>query len=144
MSLYSEIVLDTEVSLASGAQTVVGTQMNVRVEEEEMLLLLEFSGRLTGVNAETIEMGFEVDGAAATALPLFSHAYLTGQLLFPVSFGVCVKLTKGQHVVGLTANPNSGDQDLDGDIVHTVFSATRVSSAATLGQGVNSKVQLSL
>lgn len=148
MSLYSEIVLDTEVSLAAGAQTVAGTQMNVRVEEEEMLLLLEFQGRLTGVTAELIEMGFTVNSGAGfaspTTLPLLAHTFLTGQLEEAVKFSLCVKLTKGHHVVGLTANPASVNHDIDGDVVHCVFSATRVSSDATLGQGVNSKVQLSL
>jgi len=144
MSLYSEIVLGAVTLPTGGVAVVTGAQMNVRVEEEEMLLILDFQGQVTGVTAELLVMNFEVDGVAASALPLLSHTFLTGQLADEAKFSLCVKLTKGHHVVALTANAASGGHTIAGAVVRSAFSATRVSNAATLGQGVNSKVQLSL
>jgi len=145
MSLYSEIVIETALALPTGGVAVVtGTQMSVRVEEDEMLLILDFQGQVSGVTAELLVMNFEVDGAAASVLPLLSHTFLTGQLADEAKFSLCVKLTKGEHKVALTANAASGGHAIEGTTVRCAFSATRVSSDATLGQGVNSKVQLSL
>jgi len=148
MSLYSFVQFGDVTLPTGGAANVTGSQMSVRVEEEQMLLLLRFQGRLTGVTAELVTLNFAVDSGAgfvaASVLPLASHTYLTGQLAHEFHVELPVVLTKGEHKVALLANAASGNHQIDGLTVNSRFSATRVSSDATLGQGVNSKVQLSL
>lgn len=146
MSLYSFVTFGAAAPIpAAGLDVVAGSQMSVRVEEDEMLLVLNFQGNLLGVTAAAVTLGFEVDGAAATALPLLAHTFLTGQLQLPVNISLPVTLTKGEHVIALTADdPGTAGITIDGGVADCRFSATRVSNAATLGQGVNSKVQLSL
>jgi hypothetical protein len=141
MSLYSQLPLGNVTLPSGGTAVVTGAQMSVRVEEDEMLLHLNFQGNILGVTAAVLTMGFEVDGVAATALPLLGHTFLTGQLQLPVNFTLPVTLTKGEHVVALTANTTTAAAATDGTAFDCRFSATRVSNAAALAHGVDSKVQ---
>lgn len=145
MSLYSFIQFGDVALPTGGAANVAGSQMSVRVEEEEMLLLLRFQGRITGVTAEEATLNFAVDSgagfAAASVLPLAAHTFLTGRLDQQFHVELCVKLAKGEHKVALLANADSGGHQIDGATVNCRFSATRVSNDATLAHGVGSKVQ---
>lgn len=144
MSLYSTLPLGNITLPTGGIALVPGAQMIVRVEEEQMLLTLNFQGQISGVTAEAATLAFYVDGAPATTLPQVVHTFLTGQLTAEVNTSLSVMLSKGEHTVALWANADSGGHAIEGTVVDCRFTATRDSSDATLGQGVNSKVQLSL
>ncbi|MGE3483154.1 MAG: hypothetical protein AB7L09_00095 [Nitrospira sp.] len=144
MSLYSFVSLGNVTLPTGGIALVPGAQMIVRVEEEQMLLVLNFQGQVSGVTAEAATLHFYVDGAAATVLPQVVHTFLTGQLTTEVNMSLPLSLSKGEHTVSLWANADSGGHAIEGTVTDCRFSATRASNAATLGQGVNSKVQLSL
>ena len=144
MSLYSHVALGNVTLPTGGIALVTGAQMIVRAEEEQMLCTLNFQGQVSGVTAETATLHFYVDGVAATVLPQVVHTFLTGQLTTEVNMSLPLVLTKGEHTVSLWANADSGGHAIEGTVVDCRFSATRASSDATLGQGVNSKVQLSL
>ena len=144
MSLYSQLPLGSVVVTAGALSVVPGAQMIVRVEEDEMLLHLNFQGNILGVATAVLLMGFSVDGAAATALPLLGHTFLAGALQLPVNFTLPLALTKGEHTIALTGGTATAAASVDGAAFDCRFSATRVSNDATLGQGVNSKVQLAL
>lgn len=141
MSLYSFVQLGDVTLPTGGLALLPGAQINVRVEEEQMLLKLDFQGRLTGVNGEAATLHFYVDGNPATTLPQYEHTFLTGDLDDNLQISLPLMLTKGHHVVSLWANADSGGHQVDGATVDCRFSATRVSNDAALGQGVNSKVQ---
>jgi hypothetical protein len=146
MSLYSEIQFGAAAALpAGGTANVVGGVMSVRVEEDEMDLVLKFQGSVLGGAAGALTMGFAVDSGAGFAanptLPLFSFTFLATEV-YNAEFEVRLSLAKGEHKVALTANDaGSVGHTIDGAVVHSTFSATRVSSAATLAHGVDSKVQ---
>ena len=142
MSLFSAVRIPTLLTLPAGGTAVVtGAQMIVRVEEEEMLLTLNFQGNILGVTAAVLTMGFEIDGVAAPALPLLGHTFLTGQLQLPVNLSWQATLTKGEHTVALTANTTTAAASVDGAAFMSRFSALRDSNSATLAHGVDSKVQ---
>jgi len=144
MSLYSELPLGSIVLPAGGTATVTGAQMIIRVEEEEMLLDLNFQGNILGVATAVLTMGFLVDTVATPALPVLGHTFVAGALQLPVNFSHRLTLTKGEHTVALTADTTVAAASIDGAAFDCRFTATRDSNSATLGQGVNSKVQLSL
>lgn len=145
MSLYSFVQLPATTLPTGGIALVPGAQMSVRVEEEQMLLVLNFQGQISGVTAETATLAFYVDSGAgwapATTLPQAAHTFLTGQLTDEVNVSLPLALAKGEHKVALWANADSGGHAIDGGIVDCRFSATRVSNAAALAHGVDSKVQ---
>jgi len=147
MSLYSDIQFGAAAPLpAAGLANVVGSPMSVRVEEDEMLLELKFQGSVLGINAAALTMGFAYNSGAgwlpATTLPQLSHLFLTGQLELDAHFSFVLSLPKGEHKVALTANDvGTAGITIDGGVVDSRFSATRISNAATLAHGVDSKVQ---
>lgn len=147
MSLYSEYVFPTGAAVAlptAGLADVTDASLSVRVEEEEMDLLLCFSGTILQGGAGLLDLQFTVDGTAVTALPVAGHTLLAaGQLALTACFRVS-GLSKGEHVVRLQANDAGGASVISSDTHHCVFSAERLSSAATLAHGVGSKVQNSL
>jgi hypothetical protein len=115
--------------------------MSVRVEEEEMYLTLRFQGAILGGGAGGFTMGFSVDGAASPTLQVASHLFVGTERL-NLNVMHTIKLSKGEHVVALTANDvATAGHTIDGAVVHSVFSATRSSDDAVLAHGVDSKVQ---
>ena len=143
MSLYSEFQFGAAAPVPTGGLAdVAGSSMSVRVEEDEMLLTLAFSGSLLNAAAAVWSGAFAVDGVAASALPVAAGALLAAAPL-SVSFEQSVWLTKGDYKVTMQMNSTAATT-IDGGTVRSVFTALRDSNSATLGQGVNSKVQLSL
>jgi len=140
MSLYSQLSLGSVVVTAGALSVVPGAQMIVRVEEDEMLLQLNFQGNILGVATAVLLMGFSVDGAAATPLPLLGHTF-DGALQLAVNFTLPLALTKGEHTIALTGGTSVAAASVDGAAFDCRFSATRVSNAAALAHGVDSKVQ---
>jgi len=142
MALYSEIQFGAAAAIPTGGLAdVVGASMVVRVEEEAMLLRLSFNGTVLATGAGLLDVGFTVD---TVALPLLSAAHTTAIGRAHLHVEATLELAKGEHVVRLQMNDAATGTTIDGGVYKSVFSATRVSSDATLGQGVNSKVQLSL
>jgi len=148
MSLYSELVFGAAAPLPTGGfADVVGSSVSVRVEEEEMCLTLAFSGSLVNPGPGVFSLGFAVDSngagfVATSALPLCAGALLAGVGL-SVACSTVVKLAKGEHKITLQADSTAATT-IDGAVIRSTLSMTRDSNSATLGQGVNSKVQLSL
>jgi hypothetical protein len=149
MSLYSEIKFGAAAALPVGAAllNVVDGVMSVRVEEEEMLLTLEFQGSILGAGVTVLNMGFAVDSgtgfAATSTLPLWGATLAAAET--PVRFTQRLTLAKGEHKIALqAADVSSTGHTISGGVVDSRFAACRDSNSATLGQGVNSKVQLSL
>ena len=140
--IRSEITFGAAAPLpAAGSALVAGSQMSVRVEEEEMYLKLTFQGSVLGGGPGIQTLGFLVDSVAAPTLPLLSFTFLATEAI-PVNISHVVKLTKGEHKVGLLGNdPTSAGHTIDGAVVQSVFSATRYTDDATLAHGVDSKVQ---
>jgi len=145
MSLYSSISFGnvTPIGGAGAGETLVpGSLMSVRVEEDEMDLVLNFQGNFLGADADILSCRFQVNGAGAPALPLYGTTFLLADLQRAANFSLHVTLPKGEHKVGLLATTAAGDVvAVDGAAFACTFSATRVSSAATLAHGVGSKVQ---
>jgi len=131
------------VALNAGALGIVaGSLMSIRVEEDQMDLVLNFQGNLLGANADSATMAFQVNGVTQPTLPLYGTTFLTGTLQKPANFSLHVTLAKGDHKVALLGNDvGSGSVTIDGAAFDCRFSATRVSNAAVLAHGVDSKVQ---
>lgn len=142
MSLYSSVSFGAQALPAAGLAAVTNSQMSVRVEEDQMLLVLNFQGNILGGGAGALTMGFLVDGVAATTLPLMGFTFI-GATQLPVNFSLPVALSKGEHKIALTANDvGTAGHTINGAAFDSRFSATRLTNDATLGHGVGSKVQL--
>lgn len=144
MSLYSAIQFGAAVAIpAAGLADVTGASINVRVEEEQMLLRVAFKGTVLAIAPGALTVGFSSD---TVALPLLSGGQ---QLTAAGPWHLCVEetllLSKGQHVIRLRMNDvATAGHTIDGGVYKCLFTAERMTNDATLGQGVNSKVQLSL
>lgn len=143
MSLYSSVSFASLALPGGGAAVVTGSTMSIRIEEEEMDLILRFQGNLLGANGDVATLAFEVNGVAATALPSWGTTFLTADLQAHANIELRVTgLAQGEHKVALLGNDvGSGTVTLDGANFVCTFSAERVSSAASLAHGVDSKVQ---
>jgi hypothetical protein len=141
MSLYSEFQFGAANAVPTGGlANVANSTFSVRVEEDEMSVVLRFSGSLLNAGAATWTGRFAVDGTAQSTLPIAGGALLAGAAL-SVAFEQTVTLTKGEHKVSLQLNTSIAATTIDGAVVRSTFSANRLSSAATLAHGVDSKVQ---
>jgi len=143
MSLFNSVSFASLALPAGAAAVVTGSLMSVRLEEDEMDLVLKFQGNLLGATTDVATLAFQVDGVAATALPSWGTTFLLADLQRAASIELRVTgLAKGEHKVALLgADVNSGSVTIDGAAFVCTFSAERVSSAATLAHGVDSKVQ---
>lgn len=143
MSLYSAFQFGAAHAIPdAGLADVTDASLNVRVEEEQMLVRVAFKGTILGGGAGDLTVGFTVDGVA---LPLLSAGQLLAAGEHHLHVEETLALTKGQHVIRLQMNDvATAGHTIDGGVYKCVFSVERVSNDALLGQGVNSKVQLAL
>jgi hypothetical protein len=141
MSLYSSITFPATPLGIAAATLVPGSQFIVRVEEDQMDLVLNFQGVFTGATGCTLNARFLVDTVATPALPVYSTTFLTGNTTQSANFSLHVSLAKGEHTVAMEYTAAVAAAAIDGAASDCRFSATRVSSAATLAHGVDSKVQ---
>jgi len=140
MSLYSFVEFGAAAAIpAAGLADVVGGSMVVRVEEDQMDLVLRFRGTILGGGAGDLVVGFTVDGVALAKLA-GRQLLAAGEHALDVSQRV--SLSKGQHLVRLQMDDvASAGHTIDGGPHECRFEAERLSSAATLAHGVDSKVQ---
>jgi hypothetical protein len=132
-----------------GDVTLTGTlanvaQMNVRIEEDEMLTVLQLTGAVVGATAGIVTAQFLVDGVAVNTLPMCCGNVGAAGATLALEPKQTVRLTKGQHAVAVQLANTGGDGSLKGATYDCKFGVTRLSADATMGQGVNSKVQLSM
>mgnify|MGYP003628088846 CR=1 FL=1 len=141
MSLYSEIQFGAANAVPTGGlANVANSTFSVRVEEDEMSVVLRFSGSLLYAANAAWTGRFMVGILPQSTLPLAGGALLAG-VGNTVAFEQTVTLAKGEHKVSLQLTSSTANTTIDGAVVHSTFSATRLSSAATLAHGVDSKVQ---
>ena len=142
MSLVSRIFVTTDLALpAGGMADVAGLSMNVRVEEDEMLLFLEFEGTVKSGGAGVLELDISWNGNT-TPTPLAAQTLAASGTFSHWSVSHLVLLAKGQHVIRLRANDvGSQGHTIDGVAYHAHLRVKRESSDATLAHGVDSKVQ---
>lgn len=133
-----------DVAIPAGAPAVVA-QFNVRVEEENMVVELLLDGSIVGGAAADIVLAkFQVGTATAVpALPM-GVGVAAGPAVEHCALKQVVELPKGQHVVKLLLGATAADLVLKGATYDCKFACLRTTADATLGQGVNSKVQLAL
>jgi hypothetical protein len=140
MSLYSSVSF-VNIPLPNGTNRVNFSQFIVRVEEDQMDLVLNFQGNLVGATTDTAALRFFVNGVAQPALNLWATTFLANDLQRHANFSHHVSLPKGEHTVAMEATVTGAGVAIDGANFDCRFSATRVSSDATLAHGVGSKVQ---
>jgi hypothetical protein len=139
MSLYSFVEFGAAAAIpAAGLADVVGGAMSVRVEEEQMDLILSFKGTVLATGPGDVQVGFAVGGVALAKLG-GAHALVLGE--YHLNVEQRITLTKGDHLVTLQMNDVATICTIDGGPHECRFGAERLSSAATLAHGVDSKVQ---
>ena len=132
-----------DVSLTGTLATVA--QLNVRVEEDSMMTTLALKGAVLGVTGGIVTAKFVVDGGTPIpTLPIGCGNVGAGPATLAVDPSVTVELSKGQHVVAVQLACSGADGTLKGATYDCKLKVTRLSADATMGQGVNSKVQLSM
>lgn len=142
--MYGFLPITTDIILPIGSMAdVPGVILDCAVEEDEMLVELSAKGVvLSGGAASSIDFQFVVDTVATTALPI-SNLTIAAATQGALSISQVVRLTKGRHKVKLQAKASTS-ATLKGTLYDARLVVRRDSADATLGQGVNSKVQLSM
>lgn len=125
-------------------QLTAGQQrLGFHVEEAEMLIDLEVSATYSGAAAGTLNLTLFVDGAnighATNGLHLSQLGALNAE--HTVYFSHTVRLAKGYHVAEVRVF-SSTTPTLQAGTIPARLVARRHSHPATLGHGVDSKVQL--
>ena len=142
-------------SEAAGAAPNIGTganqldgilELSFFIEEDEMLVDLEFRGLVTNGSAALSNATFVVTTDGVTT----NLGGGTGEGLWqtPASAGphmiymrTTQRLARGQHTVAVWFE-QAADITVDGDVIPAELVARRHSHPATLGHGVDSKAQL--
>lgn len=126
--------------LAAGELT-----LGFNVEESEMLVDLEMNITYSHtVNADPSDFTLFVDGAdvAAGANGLARHTPAAATDENTVYSSVTTRLAQGYHTVELRAQTATNNIVIEGGTIPASIVARRHSHPATLGHGVDSKVQL--
>jgi hypothetical protein len=146
MSLISYVDFGAAQAIpAAGLATVTNSLLSVRVEEEQMLVVLRFSGSIQSAAAGILSVGFLVDSVAVPTLPAAAHSLGAINTMSYLNVEHAVVLSKGDHKIALQMNDvGTTGATIDGGDFLARFSVERRSNAVTMGQGVNSKVQLAL
>lgn len=140
--MYGFVPITVAQALPVGAAAAVpGAALKFSVEEENMLVELQFTACVSSTAGGDLTFKFQVDGADVNALPwVATWAALEKK---HVTFKTMATLSKGAHTVKLLAGAA-----VDGSILGTTtdcrLGVLRLTADATLGQGVNSKVQLAM
>jgi hypothetical protein len=142
--MYGFVPITVAQALPVGAPVAVtGANLKFSVEEEQMLTDLQFCGNIVSTAGGLITITFLVDGVAVTTLPLMIETWAAlAQKHVSLKF-TAVNLSKGSHKLTLAAGA-AVDGTIKGDTTDCRLIANRASADATMGQGVNSKVQLSM
>lgn len=140
--MYGFVPITAAQALPVGAAAAVtGAALKFSVEEENMLTDLQFIACVGSTAGGDLTFKFQVDGADVTTNPWIA-TWAAAEKKY-VSYKVTAFLSKGAHTLKLFAGAPT-----DGTILGTTTDcrliAQRFSADATLGQGVNSKVQLSM
>jgi len=142
--MYGFVPITVAQALPVGAPVAVtGANLKFSVEEDQMLTDLQFCGTVSSTAGGLITFTFLVDGVAYTTLPVTIATWAALEAKYVSLKVTAVNLSKGSHKLTLAAGAA-----VDGTILGTTTDcrliANRVSADATMGQGVNSKVQLSM
>lgn len=130
---------------AAGLATVTNSPLSVRVEEEQMLVVLRFAGSIQSAGAGLLTVGFLVDSVVTPTLPAAGVTLGAATAMTYLNVELPVVLSKGDHKIALQMNDaGSVGHTIDGGDFLCRFSVERRSNDVLLGQGVNSKVQLAL
>ena len=120
-------------------------ELGFQVEEAEMLVDLELDITYSHTtNAAASDFTLYVDGAdvSAGANGLYRHTPGAATEENTLYKSVTVRLTQGFHTVELRAKTSANNIVLEGATIPCEIRARRHSHPATLGHGVDSKVQL--
>lgn len=145
--MLGSIILTADVTATTAVfATVAGLAMSFRVEEEEMVVSLEFQGVVSNDNAAgRVDLDFNVDGTRVSGATAGLMGYPSvSSVLAPVHMVRVVRLSKGDHTLALQWKAAAGVNTLAATTFPAQLVVRRMSHPATLGQGVNSKVQLAV
>ena len=144
--MYGFVPITAAQTLPVGAAAAVtGASLKFSVEEENMLVELQFVGCVSSTAGGDLTFKFQVDGAdivnpaTGSAMLPWIQTWAAGEKIY-VAYKVKQTFSKGAHTVKLFAGAAT-----DGTILGTTTDcrlvADRFTADATMGQGVNSKVQ---
>lgn len=130
-------------------QLVAGElELGFQVEEDEMLVDLEARLTYSGSAVQSaVQWTFFIDGAASPDIPA-AGLYLTNTITdgvgdpYTAYVRTTIRLDAGFHTVEVRVSANTGNITYLGATVPCEVVARRHSHPATLGHGVDSKVQL--
>lgn len=143
--MLGRVELTTDVALAAPAAftKVTGAEMLFHVEEEEMLVDLYAKVTFSTSAVARADFTLFVDGAnvgGANGLACLTPAAAAD--VNTVVAARTVRLAKGSHILDLRVKVAAGDLTVAGATIPCELVAERRSHPATLGHGVDSKVQL--
>lgn len=143
--MLGRVELTSDVALVAPAAftKVTGAEMLFHVEEEEMLVDLYAKVTFSTSAVERADFTLFVDGAnvaGANGLACLTPAVIADENT--VVAARTVRLAKGSHSLDLRVKVAAGDLTVEGATIPCELVAERRSHPATLGHGVDSKVQL--
>ena len=120
-------------------------ELGFQVEEEEMLVDLDASVTYSNTVVEATDFTLFVDGADIETVGTNGIARHTAAVIADenmVLVGRTMRLAQGFHTLALRLKAPTGDVTVQGASIPAELTARRHSHPATLGHGVDSKVQL--
>jgi hypothetical protein len=146
--MYGEAKISADVTLTTPTTFALGTLANglrFTVEEDEMLVDLEFQGTLNHTVADTeIDATFILDGSDVADLTDGLLGLASGAAAAD-SVGLYMKkrmrIAKGEHRLQLALRSGAGNVLVMGALRPATLSATRFSHIGTLAHGVDAKAQ---
>jgi hypothetical protein len=144
--MHQRLLLTADETLVNPAAftSFAGLQTSFFVEEDEMLVRLTATLTFSNTVVERTDFTLLMDGAdladGTNGLACMTPAVIgdenTLQLLWEG------RLAAGEHTLAVQVKAPTGDVTLEGATIPCVLNARRHSHPATLGHGVDSKVQL--